>query len=51
MNTLLQVLNGFGTLLLPANFLSLLVGFLIGVVFAIIPGLTATLAIVLLLPC
>lgn len=50
MNTLLQVLNGFGTLLLPANFLSLLVGFLIGVVFAIIPGLTATLAIVLLLP-
>ncbi len=50
MNTFMQILQGFGVLFIPANLLALLLGFLIGVVFAIIPGLTATLAIVLLLP-
>lgn len=50
MNTLTQILGGFGVMLQPANFVAMLLGFLIGVVFAIIPGLTATLAIVLLLP-
>lgn len=50
MSTLSQILGGFAVLAQIPNLFALFMGFFIGVVFAIIPGLTATLAIVLLLP-
>ncbi len=50
MSTIGQILGGFATMADPMLILYLLLGFFIGVIFAIIPGLTATLAIVLLLP-
>lgn len=45
-----QVLDGFLTLASPSTFLHLIAGFLLGLAFGAIPGLTATLAIALLLP-
>ncbi len=45
-----ELLGGFATLLTPMPFLHLVGGFLLGLVFGAIPGLTATLAIALLLP-
>ncbi|ASJ73905.1 tripartite tricarboxylate transporter permease [Granulosicoccus antarcticus] len=44
------VLGSFSLLLDPATLLYVIAGFLIGTVFAAIPGLTATLALALLLP-
>lgn len=45
-----QVLSGFVTLFQPDTFLYLIGGFVLGLIFGAIPGLTATLAIALLLP-
>ena len=45
-----QLLGGFATLFEPLTFLYLVGGFLMGLLFGTIPGLTATLAIALLLP-
>lgn len=50
MSTFGQIFSGFAVLFQLQNFLALVLGFFIGLIFAIIPGLTATLAIVLLLP-
>jgi putative tricarboxylic transport membrane protein len=47
---LAQLADGFLSLALPVTFLHLIGGFLLGLVFGAIPGLTATLAIALLLP-
>lgn len=46
----LEVLSGFVALTNPLTFLCLVGGFLLGLLFGSIPGLTATLAIALLLP-
>ncbi|MBE9640175.1 tripartite tricarboxylate transporter permease [Salipiger mangrovisoli] len=45
-----QIVDGFLMLLHPVTFLYLIGGFLLGLLFGAIPGLTATLAIALLLP-
>jgi putative tricarboxylic transport membrane protein len=45
-----ELFGGFATLFTPWPFLYLLGGFMMGLVFGAIPGLTATLAIALLLP-
>lgn len=45
-----QIADGFLMLLQPVTFLYLVGGFLLGLIFGAIPGLTATLAIALLLP-
>ena len=45
-----QMADGFYALIHPAAFLYLIGGFLLGLFFGAIPGLTATLAIALLLP-
>ncbi len=50
MSTFIQILSGFAVVFQPLNFLMTLLGFVIGLFFAIIPGLTATVAIVLLMP-
>lgn len=47
---MLDVASGFAALIQPDTFLYLIGGFLLGLVFGAIPGLTATLAIALLLP-
>ncbi len=44
------IIGGFTTVLQPATFGYLVVGFFVGVFFGAVPGLTATLAIALLLP-
>lgn len=46
----LDVLSGFVALTNPVTFLCLVAGFLMGLLFGAIPGLTATLAVALLLP-
>lgn len=46
----MDMLAGFMQLLQPDTFLSLIVGYVLGVLFGAIPGLTATLAVALLLP-
>jgi len=45
-----ELLGGFAALANPETFLYLIGGFLMGLVFGAIPGLTATLAVALLLP-
>ncbi|WP_370304337.1 tripartite tricarboxylate transporter permease [Pseudooceanicola sp.] len=50
MDFILLVLNSFSLLLDPFNLTYVVLGFIIGTVFAAIPGLTATLAMALLLP-
>ena len=45
-----EIVNGFGTLFQPVIFFNLVLGFLLGLFFGAVPGLTATLAIALLLP-
>lgn len=45
-----EIVSGFAALLQLDTFLSLVGGFLLGLIFGSIPGLTATLAIALLLP-
>ncbi|HPE61016.1 MAG: tripartite tricarboxylate transporter permease [Thiothrix sp.] len=45
-----ELANGFLSLAHPVTFLYLVGGFLLGLIFGAIPGLTATLAIALLLP-
>jgi len=47
---LTELAGGFATLFQPLTFLYLVGGFLLGLFFGTIPGLTATLAIALLLP-
>ncbi|WP_422073395.1 tripartite tricarboxylate transporter permease [Tranquillimonas rosea] len=47
---MLDLAAGFATLFTPGPFLYLIGGFLMGLLFGAIPGLTATLAIALLLP-
>lgn len=47
---MLELAGGFSALFAPWPFLYLVGGFLLGLVFGAIPGLTATLAIALLLP-
>ncbi len=48
--TWIEVLDGFAALAQPMTFLSMIIGFVIGVFFAAVPGLTSALAIALLLP-
>ena len=50
MSTIGQILDAFTLLADPVLLLTLMFGFIVGVIFGSIPGLTATLAIVLLLP-
>jgi putative tricarboxylic transport membrane protein len=50
MDFIVLVLNSFSLLLDPFNLAYVVMGFIIGTVFAAIPGLTATLAMALLLP-
>ncbi|SJZ54514.1 tripartite tricarboxylate transporter permease [Consotaella salsifontis] len=50
MDFALSILAGFGVLLKPTVFAYMVGGFLIGTFFGAVPGLTATLAIALLLP-
>lgn len=50
MDFILQVLQGFTLLLNPTILLYVIAGFVIGTIFSAIPGLTATLALALLLP-
>ncbi|MGY3439372.1 MULTISPECIES: tripartite tricarboxylate transporter permease [unclassified Marinovum] len=50
MDFILQVFGSFSLLLDPFNLTYVIMGFLIGTIFAAIPGLTATLAMALLLP-
>ena len=50
MDFIFQVFGSFSLLLDPVNFTYVVLGFFIGTVFAAIPGLTATLAMALLLP-
>nr|WP_306269620.1 tripartite tricarboxylate transporter permease [Pararhizobium sp. IMCC3301] len=50
MEQFLQVVGGFQTIAEPAVFGYLVAGFLIGTIFAAIPGLTGTLAVALVLP-
>lgn len=50
METLAVLLNGFIVILQPKIFACLISGFLLGAFFGAVPGLTATLAIALLLP-
>ena len=50
MEQFLHVVGGFQTIAEPAVFGYLVAGFLIGTIFAAIPGLTGTLAIALILP-
>lgn len=50
MNAMLQILQGFSILTDPKAIIFLSLGFFIGIIFGCLPGLTATLAIVLLLP-
>lgn len=45
-----ELLHGFATLFQPGTIIYLIGGFLLGLAFGTIPGLTATLAIALLLP-
>ncbi|SMD10006.1 tripartite tricarboxylate transporter permease [Primorskyibacter flagellatus] len=50
MDFILQVFSSFSLLLDPFNLTYVILGFVIGTIFAAIPGLTATLAMALLLP-
>ncbi|PHS04326.1 MAG: tricarboxylate transporter [Blastopirellula sp.] len=50
MSQLISVIHGFEAVFIPTNFMFMIFGFLTGVIFAAIPGLTGTLAIALLLP-
>lgn len=50
MDFILQVFASFSLLLDPFNLTYVIMGFVIGTIFAAIPGLTATLAMALLLP-
>lgn len=50
MDFILLVFSSFSLLLNPVNFTYVVLGFFIGTIFAAIPGLTATLAMALLLP-
>ncbi|WP_447045707.1 tripartite tricarboxylate transporter permease [Vreelandella sp. H-I2] len=50
MDFILLVISSFGLLLNPVTLTYVVLGFLIGTIFAAIPGLTATLALALLLP-
>ncbi|MEV8467495.1 tripartite tricarboxylate transporter permease [Fluviibacterium sp. DFM31] len=50
MEFILLVINSFPLLLDPINLTYVVLGFVIGTIFAAIPGLTATLAMALLLP-
>ncbi|SEK53458.1 tripartite tricarboxylate transporter permease [Pacificibacter marinus] len=50
MDFILLVINSFSLLMDPFNLTYVVLGFLVGTIFAAIPGLTATLAMALLLP-
>ncbi len=50
MDTLLNLLHGFGTVLQPFNFLCLLIGLVLGLIVAVLPGLTLVMGVVLALP-
>jgi putative tricarboxylic transport membrane protein len=50
MNSLFEILQGFSILADPKALIFLTLGFFIGIIFGCLPGLTATLAIVLLMP-
>ena len=50
MNVLLGLMNGFADVIAPSNLLFLVGGVVIGMVLGAIPGLTATMAIALVLP-
>ncbi|MFW2590051.1 tripartite tricarboxylate transporter permease [Sagittula sp. SSi028] len=50
MDFIFLVFNSFSLLFDPVNFIYVVSGFIIGTIFAAIPGLTATLAMALLLP-
>ena len=50
MDVLLGLTNGFADVIAPSNLLFLVGGVVIGMVLGAIPGLTATMAIALVLP-
>lgn len=50
MDFILLVISSFATLFTPTTLIYIVLGFFIGTIFAAIPGLTATLAMALLLP-
>jgi putative tricarboxylic transport membrane protein len=50
MNEIATIFSGITAIFQPLTFLYMLIGFLIGIIFGALPGLTSMLAIVLLLP-
>lgn len=50
METLINLMHGFATVAQPFNFLMLVVGLVLGLVVAVLPGLTLVMGVVLALP-
>ncbi len=50
MDTLVNLLHGFATVLQPMNLLVLLIGLVLGLIVAVLPGLTLVMGVVLALP-
>ena len=50
MDTLIHLLHGFGTVFQPLNLLFLIVGLVLGLLVAVLPGLTLVMGVVLALP-
>ena len=50
MDTLVNLLHGFATVLQPVNLLVLLIGLVLGLIVAVLPGLTLVMGVVLALP-
>jgi putative tricarboxylic transport membrane protein len=50
MDTLVHLLHGFATVLQPVNLLVLLIGLVLGLIVAVLPGLTLVMGVVLALP-
>jgi putative tricarboxylic transport membrane protein len=50
MDTLLHLLTGIGSIFAPANFLAMAIGLVLGMLVAVLPGLTLVMGVVLALP-
>ncbi|MCX7146143.1 MAG: tripartite tricarboxylate transporter permease, partial [Sulfuritalea sp.] len=50
MEVINHLLNGFAAVFLPANILSLAIGVVVGMLVAVLPGLTLVMGVVLALP-
>jgi putative tricarboxylic transport membrane protein len=50
MDTLVHLIHGFGTVLQPLNLLFLIIGLVLGLLVAVLPGLTLVMGVVLALP-